>query len=543
MIGGKNKKSRNVFYLPAARTDIDCHRAFAENLYPVREGESIVVMLSAGKIGSQSVIQSLKKSSPEIFSSPSYHLHMFSDASKQFEYKLGNEPRFNLDQIISGHALRCFWDKNRKLFKWKFISGVREPISQLLSLHYMILPESKIENTDEFINEVSIRWPYVSNHFDDIYREIIGIDVFDYPFDKQKGYSIIRKGNVEILLYTLENLNDIAEVAFSEFLGLTNFQLIRANEAKNLPYKERYQEAIFRLEKAFNGKELEEFYSHKVTTHFYPEEKINDFRRRWISPSALNSARDQELPLNPWESSFLKNPNCLTYARKSHWQYFEDLDLGLFGYRKNMDAADLKTYQDLLVMRFIQDFVPPGSRILDVGGGNSRILRHFHETYECWNLDKLEGIGNGPKDLKSIPYKLVRDYLGEFSTDLPENYFDLVFSISALEHVPENDYKMHDRMIDDITRILKPGGYSFHLLDIVFRFNGEIWMNGIGPRMFERVETINSYFPPQDVSGNPDLYFMSKTAYENIWSRKVTKSYKEFGRPSSLNILWQKPVS
>ena len=85
------------------------------------------MMLSAGKIGSQSVIQSLKRVPPEISPGPSYHLHMFSDASRQFEYKLANEPRFNLDQIISGHALRCFWDKNNELFKWKFISGVRDP--------------------------------------------------------------------------------------------------------------------------------------------------------------------------------------------------------------------------------------------------------------------------------------------------------------------------------------------------------------------------------------------------------------------------------
>lgn len=540
MISSEIKKSTRVLYLPADRTAIDCHRAFAENLYPVEEGGSIVVMLSAGKIGSQSVIQSLAKMPPESFSSPAYHLHMFSDASKQFEYKLEHEPRFNLDQIISGHALRCVWNKNREMFKWKFISGVREPISQLLSLHYMILPESNIENTEEFINEVGLRWPYVSSYFDDIYRRIIGIDVFEYPFDKHKGYSIIKKGNVEVLLYTLENLNDIAEDAISEFLGLADFKLIKANEAKNLPYKERYQKALTRLEHAFSEGELEEFYSHKVTTHFYLEDKISDFRNRWGSPSAGDFARDMDVPLKSWESSLLKNPCYLTYAKKSHWQYFENLELKLFGSRKNMEEVDLKTYQDLLVMRFIEDFIPAGSRILDVGGGNSRLLRHFHQTYECWNLDKLEGVGNGPKSLPDIPYRLIRDYIGSFNQELPDGYFDFVFSVSALEHVPIEDQKNWDSIIEDINRVLRPGGYSFHLLDIVFRFDGEIWMNGIGQRMFEKVRTINSYFPPQGVVDDPDLYFLSKTAYENIWSKNVSESYEEFGRPSSMNILWQK---
>ena len=145
------------------------------------------------------------------------------------------------------------------------------------------------------------------------------------------------------------------------------------------------------------------------------------------------------------------------------------------GPRKNMGNVDLKTYQDLLVMRFIQDYIPKGSRILDVGGGNSRMLKHFHKTYECWNLDKLEGIGNGPQAVKDVPYKLVRAYMGDFSNELPENYFDLVFSISALEHVPENDRKIHNNIIDDIARNSQTGGvqlpsfgYCFFVLMAIF---------------------------------------------------------------------------
>ena len=96
----------------------------------------------------------------------------------------------------------------------------------------MILPESNIKNSGEFYDEVRIRWSYISNHLDEIYKEILGVDIFDYSFDKEKGYSIIKKGNLEILIYTLESLSAIGEEAISSFLGIPNFKLIRANEAK-----------------------------------------------------------------------------------------------------------------------------------------------------------------------------------------------------------------------------------------------------------------------------------------------------------------------
>ncbi len=177
-----------------------------------------------------------------------------------------------------------------------------------------------------------------------------------------------------------------------------------------------------------------------------------------------------------------------------------------------------------------------------MGGGNSRILRHLYNRYDCWNIDKLEGVGFGPKGLKDAPYKLIRDYMGNFNKELPDNYFDLVFSISALEHVPPNDQKIHGDIIDDINRVLKPDAYSLQLLDIVIRFDGGAWINGIGPRMFERMDTLNSFIPYGEVVDDPDLYCMSEKAYLNYIFKFAKKSYREFGRMTSMNILWQKSV-
>ncbi|GAI29988.1 unnamed protein product, partial [marine sediment metagenome] len=147
---------------------------------------------------------------------------------------------------------------------------------------------------------------------------------------------------------------------------------------------------------------------------------------------------------NMRESLSEKRPDAddfddFTYSKKSHFALFKGYDVELYGKSIDPDACDLKAYQDLLVFSFIKENIPRGSRILDIGGGKSRILNYFKNNYECWNLDKLEGLGNGPVAVGSEGCRLVKDYIGCFNKELPDNYFDFVFSISALEHVPEDD--------------------------------------------------------------------------------------------------------
>jgi glycosyltransferase involved in cell wall biosynthesis/ubiquinone/menaquinone biosynthesis C-methylase UbiE len=231
--------------------------------------------------------------------------------------------------------------------------------------------------------------------------------------------------------------------------------------------------------------------------------------------------------------------NHYTYARRSHWKLFDNIDTELYGKKIHPDKEQLKFYQDLLVLRFIRDNVSPGSRILDVGGGISRILAHLAPNYECWNIDKLDGVGNGPRAVKDPPYRLVRDYMGNFNSELPDGYFDLVFSISALEHVPQHDSALFDSIINDINRVLKPGGLSLHLFDIVLKQKG-MWNNKFTQYIFENVATINQPATEDEMRRDPDLYAMSEEAYNKTWLHTTKVPYAEHGLPSSLNILWRK---
>lgn len=239
-------------------------------------------------------------------------------------------------------------------------------------------------------------------------------------------------------------------------------------------------------------------------------------------------------------------PTRSTIARFSHSQvpHFE-LFRGLPFQSYNVGdpdpaVCDLKVYQDYLMYCFIRRNVPAGSRILEVGGGDSRILRHFAREYECWNADKCEGLGNGPVQFTSPHYRIVYDYVGSFNSELPDRHFDFVFSISALEHTPE-DATVRENVLKDIQRVLKPGCPSFHCFDAILRPAGRTWVNGLIPYLHAHapVETA----PPrvEEIAADPSLYAMSRSAYEANWQPITKDDYEKFGRPISLNLYWECP--
>ena len=232
-----------------------------------------------------------------------------------------------------------------------------------------------------------------------------------------------------------------------------------------------------------------------------------------------------------------ENFGTFTYSRRFHFAYFAGGDLDLYGEPINPEQCDLKGYQDLLAYSFIRKNIRPGARVLEIGGGNSRVLRAIGSDYECWNLDKLEGVGNGPVRIDTTGFRLVQDYIGAFSADLPQGYFDLVFSISVLEHVEQTEENFA-AICRDIARVLKPGGWSLHCLDVVAR-GRQTFSNALLPYIFRQIETVNPWVPFEQLYLDPYVYAMSEQAYDRIWKPTTRIPFREHGFPLSYNVLWK----
>lgn len=136
------------------------------------------------------------------------------------------------------------------------------------------------------------------------------------------------------------------------------------------------------------------------------------------------------------------------------------------GYLKELKAGNisyqLKTAQDLSIYRLIRDC--SGLKIGEIGGGNSRILEKLAEKNTCYNIEKFEGRDQGPgKEVLLKNVTNISAYIGEFSHDIQNEFFDLVFSISVVEHITTENL---DNFFRDSLRILKPGGVFIHAIDM-----------------------------------------------------------------------------
>jgi hypothetical protein len=119
-------------------------------------------------------------------------------------------------------------------------------------------------------------------------------------------------------------------------------------------------------------------------------------------------------------------------TKKDYWRWIGD------GVASPKDH-NLKEIQDAYVLSLLKQV--QGKRILEAGGGISRTARLLAQKNEMWLIDGCEEKDGGPAKPPELPgVKIVVGYMGEFLKDLPDAYFDYVFSVSVVEHMKDPDY-------------------------------------------------------------------------------------------------------
>ena len=123
------------------------------------------------------------------------------------------------------------------------------------------------------------------------------------------------------------------------------------------------------------------------------------------------------------------------------------------------------------IVNLIESFKP--KTVLEVGhGAMSFIFKIFADKVEMWGLDDvIEDSSVSAEDLENVrlwnpQVKFVAGLLGNNVKDLPDNYFDLVYSVSVIEHIPHN---VLPAVFEDTFRILKPGGIVSHSYDVYYK--------------------------------------------------------------------------
>ncbi len=135
--------------------------------------------------------------------------------------------------------------------------------------------------------------------------------------------------------------------------------------------------------------------------------------------------------------------------------------------------SDLKDVQRPWIVKMLLAAVPPGARLLEIGGGEPRVATALVELgYEVTLVDPYDGAGNGPTEYeryaKYYPrVRLVKDRFGA-QLALEPAALDAIFSVSVLEHLPPAEVA---GVFAGLEKFLKPGGHSIHCIDSVIAGN------------------------------------------------------------------------
>ena len=173
--------------------------------------------------------------------------------------------------------------------QWKIITLVRDPIIREISTFF----QKKDKNfpngidTSEIINILQRHFisfeestDFACNWFDRELRSNFNINVYDFVFDKQKGYHIIREKDRELLIVRLEDMNACFQAALGEFFKINKpIEIASQNIGKEKQYKDQYLEVINKIKIPRDICEL--IYSSKYAKHFYSDDMLNNFIQRW----------------------------------------------------------------------------------------------------------------------------------------------------------------------------------------------------------------------------------------------------------------------
>lgn len=187
--------------------------------------------------------------------------------------------------------------------------GVRDPISQNLSWVYQLISTSFVGETEilkglleqenNFYHnggDAQLVWDlwlnktkYLENSRNEksIFYDIQGMlqqytkNIFDftkYPFDKEKGYSIVKDGNISIFIYQIEKLNNLTE-EFTSFTGKKNLIFKNKNNASDKWISNSYKQAKKDLQ--ISKEYFQKCYNESYLKHCYSKEDIEKFKDKW----------------------------------------------------------------------------------------------------------------------------------------------------------------------------------------------------------------------------------------------------------------------
>lgn len=262
-----------------------------------------LLVYQPGKVGSSSILSSIQRTYP-LAVQP--HRFNFDDTfwfESTFWPDYKGHPLF--DSFKSGYKdiYLEYMTKLKEKKKIKIITMVREPLIRDLSAYFQFIRQQYntvieapclFEGGEISLLKDSVKYfEYIYDNFYDhsnwFFNEFgwyqeefennFGVNIFEYPFDQEAGYAIIRKDNLEILVLKTECLNSLEHV-IGNFLNIPSFKLVKSNDSAKKIYRFLYEDCKKNV--LFPKKYVDFYYKNNAfMNHFYSETEQQQFLEKW----------------------------------------------------------------------------------------------------------------------------------------------------------------------------------------------------------------------------------------------------------------------
>jgi hypothetical protein len=253
--------------------------------------DPILLVHQMGRAGSMTTTNSLRRGGVDL---PIYHTHWLNpETLEKRKHLTAHLPESH--HPLNMRVARCIAEElaregtGRRL--WKLVTVFREPIARNISVFFLSI--------DAFVNDFETRYargelshqqllevflkkfPHDQplEWFDREIRDVFGINVYDQEFPKVQGYQVIRSDRADLLLIAIEQLNRCYHDAFHAFLGVEVPDLVQTHITEKDPSRPMYAEFVRKV--ALPTEYLDRMYGSRFAEHFYTEEQIAGFRRKW----------------------------------------------------------------------------------------------------------------------------------------------------------------------------------------------------------------------------------------------------------------------
>ncbi|MEO1086956.1 MAG: putative capsular polysaccharide synthesis family protein [Acidobacteriota bacterium] len=268
-----------------------------------KNGRHVTVLYQMGKVGSTSVHAALLDAQLD---TPVYKVHFLSDPGiahgEKFHRSTLKNPWEETPHIKTTRTVRDAMAADPDL-RLDVVTLVRDPVRREVSeffqyveaLHPELLDDDgrlKTERAARFLQARFMFFDEASNYtcrwFDMEIKALFGLDVFAFPFDHAKGYTLIEQGHVRLLVLRLEDLDRTLNPGLRALVG-ERYQdwkgrdgKDRANVGAHKKSGDQYRELVanFQLRRSVG----EKVYGSTYARHFYTPAEREGFLDKWTRP-------------------------------------------------------------------------------------------------------------------------------------------------------------------------------------------------------------------------------------------------------------------